>query len=45
MDDKSAGDDVRITRAVIGVLLEHDLSGFEIWQCVGPVHGNTGALS
>ena len=45
MDDKSAGDDVRITRAVIGVLLEHDLSGFEIWQWVGPVHGNTGALS
>ena len=45
MDERPAGDDLRITRAVVGVLLEHDLSGHEIWQWLGPVHGNTGALS
>ena len=42
MDDKPASDDLRITRAVVGVLLEHDLSGYEIWHWLGPVHGNTG---
>lgn len=45
MDQKQAGEDVRITRAVVGSLRGRDLTGFEIWQWLGPVHGATGQLT
>ena len=38
-------DDTRITRAIVGALREHDLSGFELWQWLGPVHGTSGTLT
>jgi DNA-binding PadR family transcriptional regulator len=34
------GDDLRIVRAVVGALRERDLSGFEIWQWLGPLRGS-----
>lgn len=40
----SANDDIRITRAIVGALREHDLSGFEIWRWLGVVHGAVGEL-
>jgi DNA-binding PadR family transcriptional regulator len=45
MNDKPAGGDVRITRAIIGALRERDLSAFGIWQWLGPVPGPNGELS
>jgi len=41
----SATTDLRITRAIVGALRERDLSGFAIWQWLGPVHGARGGLS
>jgi DNA-binding PadR family transcriptional regulator len=37
----TTAEDLRITRSVVGVLRSHDLSGFEIWQWLGPVHGTS----
>ncbi len=45
MDKKQAGDDIRITRAIVGALRGRDLTGFEIWQWLGPIHGATGQLT
>ncbi len=45
MNDNPAGGEVRITRAVMGALRERNLSGFEIWQWLGPVPGPNGELS
>jgi hypothetical protein len=44
-DGTSAASDLRITRAIVGALREHDLSGYAIWQWLGPVHGAQGGLS
>jgi DNA-binding PadR family transcriptional regulator len=44
-DDTSAAIDLRITRAIVGALRERDLSGYAIWQWLGPVHGAQGGLS
>jgi DNA-binding PadR family transcriptional regulator len=44
-DDPSAAIDPRITRAIVGALRERDLSGYAIWQWIGPVHGARGGLS
>jgi DNA-binding PadR family transcriptional regulator len=44
-DDTSAANDTRITRAIVGSLRERDLSGYAIWQWLGPVHGAQGGLS
>ncbi len=41
----SAATDLRITRAIVGALRERDLSGYAIWQWLGPVHGAQGGLS
>jgi DNA-binding PadR family transcriptional regulator len=41
----SAATDLRITRAIIGALRDRDLSGYAIWQWLGPVHGAQGGLS
>jgi hypothetical protein len=43
--DQNAAIDSRLTRAVIGALREHDLSGFEVWQWLGPVPYASGELS
>jgi PadR family transcriptional regulator PadR len=43
-DDTSAAIDPRITRAIVGALRERDLSGYAIWQWLGPVHGAQGGL-
>jgi DNA-binding PadR family transcriptional regulator len=44
MGDDQATLDIRIKRAVIGALRTHDLSGFELWQWLGPVQGSQGIL-
>lgn len=44
-DGTSAASDLRITRAIVGALREHDLSGYAIWQWLGAVHGAQGGLS
>jgi DNA-binding PadR family transcriptional regulator len=41
----SAATDLRITRAIVGALRERDLSGYAIWQWLGPVHGAQRGLS
>jgi DNA-binding PadR family transcriptional regulator len=41
----SAATDLRITRAIVGALRERDLSGYAIWQWLGPVHGAQGGLN
>jgi PadR family transcriptional regulator PadR len=44
MGDVPASVDIRITRAVMGALRTHDLSGFELWQWLGPVQGTETVL-
>jgi DNA-binding PadR family transcriptional regulator len=44
MSDGQATLDIRITRALIGALRAHDLSGFELWHWLGPVQGSEGML-
>ncbi len=44
MGDGQATLDIRIQRTVIGALRAHDLSGFELWQWLGPVQGSQGVL-
>ena len=44
MNDDPTKNDLRITRAVVGALRQRDLSGFEIWQWLGPVQGASAAL-
>jgi DNA-binding PadR family transcriptional regulator len=39
MSEEQSRDDLRITRAIVGALRERDLSGYAIWQWLGPVHG------
>ena len=45
MDQKLTGDDVRITRAIVGALRGRDLTGFELWRWLGPIHGSTTQLT
>jgi DNA-binding PadR family transcriptional regulator len=45
MNRKPERDDIRIVRAIVGTLRTHDLSGFEIWQWLGPVRGAFGILT
>ena len=45
MNDGAATGALRITRAIVGALRERDLSGYEIWRWLGPVHGANGGLS
>jgi hypothetical protein len=41
----TTAEDLRITRSVVGVLRSQDLSGFEVWQWLGPVYGTSVELS
>jgi DNA-binding PadR family transcriptional regulator len=45
MSDVPATLDTRITRAIVGALRAHDLSGFELWQWLGPVQGSEVVLN
>jgi hypothetical protein len=43
--DQNAVDELRITRAIIGAVREHDLTAFEVWQWLGPIPGPGGGLT
>jgi DNA-binding PadR family transcriptional regulator len=43
--DANSTDDTRLTRAIIGALREHDLSGFEVLQWLGPVPYASGVFA
>lgn len=45
MADFPATLDIRITRAIMGALRGNDLSGFELWQWLGPVQGAEAVLN
>jgi DNA-binding PadR family transcriptional regulator len=45
VDQVLTGEDVRITRAIMGSLRGRNLSGFEMWKWLGPIHGTTGTLN
>jgi hypothetical protein len=40
--DRNAVDELRVTRAIIGSVREHDLSAFEVWHWLGPIAGPAG---